>query len=55
MEENNKGEVTIVDVKIPFTSMVVLIVKTAIASIPAIIILTIIGMLTFGILGGIIL
>ena len=53
MESNNKSEVTIVDVKIPFISMVILMVKTAIASIPALIILTIIGALVSGVLGGI--
>ncbi|MDR9828986.1 hypothetical protein RCJ22_25695 [Vibrio sp. FNV 38] len=55
MEENNinatvgksNQEVTVVDIKMPFLSMVVFLVKLAIASIPAFIILSII----FGILG----
>jgi len=36
---SEKHEVTVVDVKIPFLSMVVLMVKWAIAAIPAVIIL----------------
>ena len=52
----NQGEVTIVDVKMPFGSMVVFMVKSAIAAIPAVIILVIIfailGALFGGILGG---
>jgi len=42
-----QGEVTIVDVKMPFVSMVVFMVKAAIAAIPAVIIL----MIIFGTLG----
>ncbi len=38
-------EVTVTDIKIPFWSMVVLMVKWALAAIPAIIILIIIGSL----------
>lgn len=53
MEQNNQNEVTIVDVKIPFISMVFLMVKFAVASIPALIILTILGALVTGVLGGI--
>jgi hypothetical protein len=52
----NQNEVTITDVKMPFGSMVVFMVKAAIASIPAVIILTIIyGVVAFmmaGIFGG---
>ncbi len=49
--ENQKQEVTVVDIKMPFMSMVVFMVKFAIASIPAFIILSIIFSLlafTFG-------
>lgn len=46
-------KVTIVDVKMPFLSMVVFMVKAAIAFIPAFIILSIIGALTATILGNI--
>ena len=52
----NQNEVTIADIKMPFGSMVVFMVKAAIASIPAVIILTIIyGIVAFmmaGIFGG---
>jgi len=40
---NNVQEIVVTDVKIPFVSMVVLLVKWALAAIPAIIILIIIG------------
>ena len=40
---NNAQEIVVTDVKIPFVSMVVLLVKWALAAIPAIIILIIIG------------
>lgn len=46
-------EVVIVDVSIPFWSMVVLMVKWSIAFIPALLILIIIGGLFGGLLGGI--
>jgi hypothetical protein len=42
------GEVIVTDIKIPFGSMVVLMVKWAVATIPALIILTLIGSITFG-------
>lgn len=40
---DNPHEVTVTDIKIPFFSMVVLMVKWALAAIPAIIILIVIG------------
>mgnify|MGYP001600945672 CR=1 FL=1 len=40
---DDKREVVVTDVKIPFWSMVVLMVKWAIAAIPALIILLVIG------------
>ena len=43
--------VTIIDIKMPFLSMVVFMVKAAIASIPAFIILSVIGSIIFGLLG----
>ena len=49
------SEVTVVDIKMPFWSMIVFMVKWAIAAIPAILILgTIIFMFAFflGVLGG---
>lgn len=54
MENQNSNTVNVVDIKMPFWSMVVFMVKAAIASIPAIIILTIIGTLVFSVLGGVI-
>ena len=51
MEHQN--EVTIVDIKMPFGSMVVFMVKTAIAAIPAVIILALIFALLGAIFGGI--
>ena len=52
----NQSEVTIVDVKMPFGSMVVFMVKTAIAAIPAVIILmvifTVLGLIFGGVFAG---
>ena len=52
-EENNKQEVTVVDIKMPFMSMVIFIVKFAIASIPAFIILSAIFGVLIAVFGGI--
>ncbi len=49
----NQSEVTIVDVKMPFGSMVVFMVKAAIAAIPAVIILAIIFALLGAVFSGI--
>ena len=46
--------VRIVDIKMPFGSMVVFMVKWAIAAIPALIILAVVGVLAAGILSGMI-
>jgi len=46
-------EVVVVDVKIPFWSMVVLLVKWAIAAIPAFVILLILGVVTQMVLGAV--
>ncbi len=43
------GKVVVTDIKIPFTSMVVLMVKWAIATIPALILLIVIGSVAFGV------
>ena len=51
--DNNTNLVNIVDIKMPFWSMVVFMVKAAIASIPAFIILAIIFALVFSVLSGI--
>lgn len=45
--------VTVVDINMPFGSMVGFMVKWAIAAIPAIVILFVIGVVLFGILGAI--
>lgn len=50
--ENQNHEVTVVDIKMPFWSMVVFMVKWAIASIPALIILALLGVMLAGVLGG---
>ena len=51
MEYRNAGEVTVVDIKMPFLSIVVFMVKASIAAIPAVIILTVVGSLVMSILG----
>lgn len=50
---DDKREVVITDIQIPFLSMVVLMVKIAIASIPAMIIITILTSIFMAIIGGI--
>ena len=57
-ESNNQvvftsNDVVITDIKMPFWSMVVFMVKWAIAAIPAFIILAILGVVIAGFLGGI--
>ena len=52
MNDSSSNHVVITDIKMPFISMVVFMVKWAIAAIPAIIILTIIGFIIVGVLGG---
>ena len=44
------NEVVVTDIKMSFSSMVVFMVKWAIATIPAIIILTAVGSITLGVL-----
>lgn len=51
MENSNAGEVTVVDIKMSFWSIVVFMVKASIAAIPAIVILTLVGSLVMSILG----
>ena len=50
MASKNITEVVVTDVKMSFPSMVIFMVKWAIATIPAIIILTAVGSITFGLL-----
>ena len=50
-QSHNTNKVIITDIKMPFGSMVEFMVKWAIASIPAIIILFVIGMMVMGVFG----
>lgn len=52
--EQNTGRVVVIDVQMPFLSMVTFMVKWAIAAIPAIIILAILIVTFFSFLGGLI-
>ena len=47
-----KAEVVVVDVKMPFLSMVAFMVKWAIAAIPAILILLVLGVMVSGLVVG---
>lgn len=51
MENLRAGEVVVVDIKVSFWSIVVFMVKAAIAAIPAVIILTLVGSLVMTLLG----
>ena len=53
MDNNGINQVSIVDIKMPFWSMVVFMVKAALASIPAVIIVALIFSILSGIFGGI--
>jgi hypothetical protein len=48
---DNVQEIVVTDIKIPFWSMVVLLVKWALAAIPAMIILIVIGMVLSMVVG----
>ena len=50
--ENQNHEVTVVNIKMPFWSMVAFMVKWTIASIPAIIILVVVGVMIAGVMTG---
>ncbi|HRO57852.1 MAG TPA: hypothetical protein PK177_01600 [Burkholderiaceae bacterium] len=52
MDARDNDRVTIVDIRMPFWSMVIFMVKAAIASIPAFVILSVIGSIVFALLGG---
>jgi len=52
MEEKESNHVVVVDVKMPFLSMVVFMVKWTVAAIPALVILAILGSLFFGLMTG---
>ncbi len=53
MDDNNTSNVNIVDIKMPFMSMVVFMVTAAIAAIPAFIILAVLGVMLAGVISGI--
>lgn len=53
MDAENNNRVVITDVKMPFISMVIFMVKAAIAAIPALIILTLLGVMATIVFGGI--
>jgi len=53
MIDLTNNQVVITDIRMPFGSMVVFMVKVAIAAIPAFIILTILGAIAVAVLGGI--
>jgi hypothetical protein len=52
MEDTAPQRVVVVDIKMPFASMVVLMVKWAVAAIPALIILMILGALFSSVIVG---
>ena len=52
MDNNNVTEVSIIDIKMPFWSMVVFLIKLALASIPAFIVLGIIFSILGALFGG---
>ena len=54
-DEGNKQRVVVTDIHMPFFSMVVFMVKWAIAAIPAFLILMVLGVFTWGTLSGLIL
>ena len=49
----NYSEVVVTNIRMPFSSMVIFMVKWAIATIPALIILSIVGSLVFSLFGAI--
>ena len=51
IDDRNKNEVVITDIKMQFGSMVVFMVKWVIASIPAMIILFLVGFMVMGVFG----
>lgn len=54
-DETNKQAVVVTDIRMPFFSMVIFMVKWAIAAIPALCVLIVFGILTWAMLGGLLL
>lgn len=52
MDTRPNNEVTVVDIKMPFLSMVIFMVKAAIAAIPAVIILSFVASVVMTLLAG---
>ena len=52
MQNYTNNEVTVVDIKMPFWSMVIFMVKAAIAAIPAVIILSVVASVVMSLLAG---
>ncbi len=52
MDTRTNNEVTVVDIKMPFLSMVIFMVKAAIAAIPAVIILSLVASVVMTLLAG---
>lgn len=52
MDTRTNNEVTVVDIKMPFFSMVIFMVKAAIAAIPAVIILSFVASVVMTLLAG---
>ena len=52
MENTNLTDVSIVDIRMPFVSMVIFMVKATVAFIPAAFILALIGALAVGLMSG---
>lgn len=52
MDTRINHEVTVVDIKMPFMSMVIFMVKAAIAAIPAVIILSLVASVVMTLLAG---
>lgn len=52
MDTRANNEVTVVDIKMPFFSMVIFMVKAAIAAIPAVIILSFVASVVMSLLTG---
>lgn len=53
MAEDERREVVVTDIRMPFLSMVVFLVKLAVAAIPAMIILSVIGAVVTALLGAV--
>ncbi len=55
MSSQQDSKVVVTDVQMPFSSMVIFMIKWAIAAIPAFIILSMLGAILFAVFGGLLL